>query len=387
MKKKKRLQHRGSQKLLQRACEIIRDGVILDLGSGRYRVLSQTEPDMFYDVTLTVDSCWRCSCAYHLKRKGSMCKHIIAVRKLTEHIGTVQPKKREISDVPEIICDRCKSRNCKYRETRRKKHGTSVMYKCQNPKCGKKFVHAPGFKGRHHEPEIITDALHQTSAGMSPESVARGFEKNGRHVNSSTIYRWMKDYGRILKGFADKMVAPRTGKEWCADELHFLAMGESAWVFGVMDTNSRMIIDHDSSHTKLGYNATGLFENAVRLAGKKPDLLTTDKLNGFINGFKNAIYKKKSGKHRPIHRKDAGVSKIHMNNNYERFNGLLKELLQRARGFRSRRPALLVLFLAYYNLFRPHSGIGKKTPARALGVVIRGTDKWKTVIQYTASYL
>ena len=86
-----------------------------------------------------------------------------------------------------------------------------------------------------------------------------------------------------------------------------------------------------------------------------------------------------------MHRKDAGISKLHANNNvYERFNGTLEARLRRARGFRSKLPALATLFLPYYNLFRTHRGIGKKTPAEAPGVGIRGPDKWKTAIQYAA---
>ena len=39
-------------------------------------------------------------------------------------------------------------------------------------------------------------------------------------------------------------------------------------VFGVMDLQSRFIINHESALTKFGYDATELFERAVELAKK-----------------------------------------------------------------------------------------------------------------------
>ena len=101
----------------------------------------------------------------------------------------------------------------------------------------------------------------------------------------------------------------------------------------------------------MGYDATELFSNAIKLSQKIPDIITTDKLNGFATGHKNAI-EKNDHTNRSVHRKDAGISKVHINNNiYERFNGTLKKILKGARGFRSKSPALLVLFMAHYNLF------------------------------------
>ena len=51
-----------------------------------------------------------------------------------------------------------------------------------------------------------------------------------------------------------------------------------------------------------------------------------------------------------------------------RVNGTVKDRLKSIRGFHSLLPALHVPYLAYHNLFRPHSGIGEKTPAEELGV-------------------
>ncbi len=61
-----------------------------------------------------------------------------------------------------------------------------------------------------------------------------------------------------------------------------------------------------------------------------------------------------------------------------------KGRLKSVRGFHSTLPALHVLYLAYYNLFRPNSGLGGKTPAEALGVILKGPDRWLTAIRHAA---
>lgn len=378
MKKQTRRRKQPTQAtLIQKGIEIIKNGQILHLGNGRYKVSSQSYPGMFYDVTV-LDHAWKCSCAYHIHGNSRVCKHIISVQNLVEVFHNV---KHEIKIIPMIepTCTSCKSKNCKFRERRNKKHGgVSIMYKCFD--CGKKFVHAPGFVGRHYDEDTITCVLFEIAAGSTPEKVSEKHKKDKIKINPSTIYHWMKYYSRILKYFSDKIIAPRAGGKWCADEIHYKLRGNSEWLFGVMEYNSRFIIDYDSSNDKIHYDATSLFSNTIHKTKKIPDILITDKLRGFSIGHKNIM---KRHKKTSIHRKNAGISKIHMNNNvYERFNGTFKECIKIARGFHTRIPARIELFLAYYNLFRPHSGIDKKTPAEYLGIVIEGHNKWKTAIQY-----
>lgn len=42
--------------------------------------------------------------------------------------------------------------------------------------------------------------------------------------------------------------------------------------------------------------------------------------------------------------------------------------------------------LVYYNLFRPHSGMGGKTPTEALGIILKGPDKWLTAIRHAVLF-
>ncbi len=124
----------------------------------------------------------------------------------------------------------------------------------------------------------------------------------------------------------------------------------------------------------------------MALAGKIPDAVTTDALPGFAIGLGGALPGGRRA--RTLHRKDAGIRKRHSNNSTcERFNGTLKDRLKSVRGFHSPLPALHVLYLAYYNPFRPHSGMGGRTPAEALGIILKGPDKWLTAIRPATALL
>ena len=128
----------------------------------------------------------------------------------------------------------------------------------------------------------------------------------------------------------------RVGDKWSSDELYFRAARyKTAWLFGVMDLDNRYIIDHDASDSKQGYDATELYRSAVSTAGKKPQFITTDSLTGLARGIRKIMGDD------TVHIKDAGINKVHANNNtYERFNGILKQRFRLARGFGSLHPGL-----------------------------------------------
>ena len=377
--KKPRRKGSSQKDIDERGKSIIQGGVVLDLGHGRYKVSSQSVADAFYDVTVT-DNCWRCTCAYHI-HGNRRCKHISAVRDIVENIREA-PGGTHIIEDPGVACVSCDSRDCRYRETRHNKRTVSERYVCRN--CGKKFTHNPGFVGRHYDADTITDVLQDVAMGKSPEQVAQGLAKKRLHPDQATIWRWAKHYGNMLRTLSNS-VAYLVGYDWSADEIYYKVKGEEMWLFGVMDKESRFVIDYEPSPIKFGYNATKLFRSAINLAKKTPDAITTDALSGFEQGFNSTMTSRRGT--RILHRKDAGINKRHANNNtYERFNGTIRRRLKCVNGFQAVLPTLHVLFLAYYNFFRPHLGIEGKTPAEAIGVVLKGTDKWLTAIRYAALF-
>ena len=258
--------------------------------------------------------------------------------------------------------------------------GVSVRYVCRI--CGKKFTHSLGFVGRHYGEDTVTDVLQDVAMNKSLTQAAQGLAKRNMFPDYSTVWRQTKQYGSLLKALSN-LVASQAGYEWSVDELYYKSLGREMWLFGVLDINSRFVLNSDAFPSKFGYDATSLFAGAINLAKKIPDVVTTDTLAAFAKGLNSALLGGKRS--RMIPRKDAGIRRLHVNSICERFNGTLKDRLKCVRGFRSALPALHVLYLAYYDLFWPHSGINKKTPTEAMGVVV-GANKWLAAIRYAALF-
>jgi transposase-like protein len=69
------------------------------------------------------------------------------------------------------------------------------------------------------------------------------------------------------------------------------------------------------------------------------------------------------------------------NNRIERFNG---ELRQREKFMRSlKRPDTPILsgYQLFHNYIRSHMSLEGKTPAEVAGIEVKGTNKWRTIIQ------
>ncbi|MCL5949331.1 MAG: hypothetical protein M1490_02500 [Candidatus Bathyarchaeota archaeon] len=51
------------------------------------------------------------------------------------------------------------------------------------------------------------------------------------------------------------------------------------------------------------------------------------------------------------------------------------------RGLKKKRTVTLQGYQLYHNYIRPHESLHGQTPAEACGIVIEGSDKWRTPIQ------
>ena len=150
-----------------------------------------------------------------------------------------------------------------------------------------------------------------------------------------------------------------------------------------MDDRSRFILSHDISDTKFGYDPFKLFAAAGTLAGTPPWIFVTDGLPPFIDAARGA-FRRRTG-FRLIHIREIPMKEQFNNNNpHERLNGEFKDRFKTVRGFGAGNPALVRLSILHHNFFRPHLGIGKRTPAEVAGITIQGGDKWITLIHNAA---
>ena len=230
------------------------------------------------------------------------------------------------------------------------------------------------------------------SLGAAARAVPRNSHKDANRIpERSTVLRWMQDAQKNTAKIYENIPIRVSGK-WCTDEIHFHTSKGGRYMAGVMDVESRFMLANETypEDDKLQvYDATRMFERAFKIAKTIPSVLISDRLNGFVLGFKNVIlrcrkYSKKDQK--PVHIRNASVQKRHINNShFECQNGTVKNRIKTARGFGSENPALMFLFITHYNFVRPHMGINNKTPAEAMGIRVDGIDKWLTLLAFASA--
>ena len=185
-------------------------------------------------------------------------------------------------------------------------------------------------------------------------------------------------FSDLVDAFASMLKLPRGIGAMSVDEKGFKSRGITRYLFEVMSVRSRYIINRDTAKDKLNYNATDLIRNAIERTGV-PLILLSDRLGGFRTAHKNVT---DYAKPQTLHLADAGINKVHVNNNrHERQNGEKADRMGNTRGFNSDTPALLILQIIHHNFLRPHMGLGGKIPAEVEGIILPGDDKLLSLIR------
>ena len=90
-------------------------------------------------------------------------------------------------------------------------------------------------------------------------------------------------------------------------------------------------------------------------------------------------------KPRTEHIKDVHIKNQKKNNNIqERLNGEFRDREKIFRGLKKDDSPAITGIKLHHNFIRPHMGLDGDTPADRAGIDVRGTDKWKTIIQNAA---
>ena len=378
---KKRRKGAPAKAIRQAAVEILKnsDTAIRYLEQGRWEVTSQSDPNAKYIVAIR-ERGLVCTCEYHTKR-NSPCKHSVAIEMLI-----LQAVESEDSDEPVVIdevdisCPDCRSTRLRKNGFRkRKRREPGQLYECID--CGRGFTDEEAFKGKHISPEIILYAMLQYSMGDSPKKIAVQIRQHfkGETVHETTIQRWADAYVSLVKKYTNKLL-PSVGPVWSCDEKHIRAKGKEHWLFTVMDRISKLILSWDLSPKKTNYDPVPLFQDAKDKTNKSPLIFKTDKLGVFRPAFKKVFGRAKNPK--PIHFWESHMNNEYSNNNeHERLNGTLGELLHGVRGLKKTESTRVDAVILYYNFIRPHMALNGDTPAKRAGIIIRGHSIWHTLIQ------
>ena len=347
-----------------------------------YRVRSQSGSGS-YDVRKD-GLRWVCPCADY-QRKSQFCKHCWAVELSLRIRADVDGRERPpapaepIRQVPH--CPKCGSAQAVRVGVRRCGKGEVQRFQCKA--CGRKFVVDDGFSRLHVPPRAVVAAFDLWAKKVSYRQVAHHLrDVHGITVGKSTVERWVRRLASRIAAYADRC-GPRVGEIWHADETTVNVDGKLRYTWNVMDHETRFWLASTVSEARGVADARRPLRAAREVAGLRPRALVTDGLPAYKDAVWAELHTWKDPTAHlviPPLRKvptDSGSGGVHPGNNIvERLQGTQRERTKVLRGFDSGPTAQVLIdgYRGYYDLVRPHQGLGGRTPAEAAGVPIPSAE-------------
>jgi transposase-like protein len=153
-------------------------------------------------------------------------------------------------------------------------------------------------------------------------------------------------------------------------------------LWNLMDHKTRYLIVVQITNRRRTREAERLLTNGLR----KTVLQQLDVISDGLRSYDRAIERIRKNNSLPKvrHHTDAGLSKSKSNNRLERLNGTTRERLKTMRGLDNDRSSETFAegYATYYDLIRPHSALGGRTPGQAAKAwKARGTNRWISLIR------
>lgn len=213
-------------------------------------------------------------------------------------------------------------------------------------------------------------------SGESLRKTSESLKLIGVQVSYRTILNWIRKYVGLMENYVER-ITPNVSDTWRADELYVKVKGNMKYLFAMMDDETRYWIAQEVSHVKESANASRLFMQAKKVAGKSPAILITDALPSYAMAakldFPNAT-----------HVREIAIDGVVHNNKMERMNGEVRDREKVMRGLKTMDSPILKGVQIYHNFIKPHEGLRGKTPAEVAGITVEGENKWHTIIQNAA---
>lgn len=213
--------------------------------------------------------------------------------------------------------------------------------------------------------EQIATALHDYyDGGSSVRAIGRHIkQETGSTPSTATIYEWVQKYTQYLTD-SIKDYHPEVGNKWVADETIVKVGGHNLWLWDLIDTKTRFLLSSRLSQSRTAKDAQILIDRAVKIAGKQPKTVITDKLKSYLDVTYGENTEHRQGS--PFSLKTSGESTSHI----ERWHGTVKGRTKVMRDLKNFETALDFVngFLAFYNYLRPHESLDNKTPAEVAGI-------------------
>ena len=351
-------------------------GRVVRHGRCCYSVRSYSVPGRKYTV-LNAGGSWVCTCLWHCYGRVD-CRHILAARAAFGS-RALEPEPVAIRDIEPGTCPKCGSANSKTDGVRKNKHYENQKYRCLD--CGRHFSANAGLGDTVLPPVLVARVMEMASSGMPYPKIAKCLAGEGVEVCVKTVCNIVRRFSKILIEYCARLW-PAVSELWRTDEKLVMVAGGKLYLHGLMDAGTRLLLSVQLTPRKGEDDVAPMYLAGADWAGKIPHLLVSDGAPSFHAAWESCY--RPDGKNQKY---SDHAAMIHIDGN---MNNNMMESLNRELG-RRMWPARFVPAEAaaamaervrlFYNFFHEHSGLGKKTPAEAAGIVVQGDNRWKTLLR------
>jgi transposase-like protein len=228
-------------------------------------------------------------------------------------------------------------------------------------------------------PTAIVAALDLRFKGLSLSKISSHLKEfYNVEVTPVTVHNWVKKYIRLIKQYTMHL-QPNVSSKWHADETQLKVNGKQAYLWNMMDSETRFLIAKILSYNRRTEEAQQLLEQALNRVGKEPKELVTDGLKSYDAALN---HEKSNGMMKSTNHTLSSLQQAR-NNRVERMHGTFRERTKTLRGLDNIESAGSFTdgLEVYYNYIRPHSALEGKTPAVAAGVLHPDQSNWRTLIR------
>jgi len=254
-------------------------------------------------------------------------------------------------------------------------HSFKVIKDSTIKKISPEFIKASKFsiKRMRTKLKIIIDALYMYFVNNSSTRAISNFFKDryDYYISHVSIHKWTIKFAGVFRQIIETLI-PDTlshSDEWHADETVIKIHGKKYYIWTLIDSETRYVINYHLTTSREGKEAYALFHWSKKKYGS-PASIVSDRLPSYNMPVKTVF---SNSRHIKVQKFTDDIT----NNLIESFFSKFKAQYKARRGFKSFDSVnnLLTCFFFFYNYIRPHGSLGNETPARVAGVNYSETSR------------
>ncbi|MEM3572857.1 MAG: IS6 family transposase [Nitrososphaeria archaeon] len=341
------------EKREHKGIELVLKGHVTQISAREFKVLSENANGT-YKVSWEGKR-WSCTCPDFIQRRRK-CKHIYAVCYFLS-FRDLQAGVKRTSDLEK--CPQCNTDDMVIKDGfSESRSGLKQRYYCKRCRLG--FTSSTGFEGIHGQAIAILISLDLYYRGLSLRQIAEHLQSvYNITVSHGTIYGWIKRYVSIVSEYLNRLNM-KVRERLHADDTMVRVKGRHLTIWGMLDSETRLLIAKNISNCKDAKEAFKLLKQGLAKSSVKPLEVVTDSAPQYAS----AIDKISCKTDQLIHLQ-TGISTPLTNNKMERFFRTLKQRYKTINSFQSKETAETFLngFQIFYNFLKSHRALDGKTPA------------------------